>query len=800
MNDLVSVLALPAVWSVGEPSRILETSLDALMGILDLDFLYARVRLDSREVPTDALKTSLLSGTSGSREEIRQALNHWFGEDPQQWPEEKLMHLGGQEVSVFPIRMGIEAELGLFVAGSQRAGFPEQTESLMLSVAANQAAIGLQQALRLNEQKRVANELDRRIAERTRELAETNKELQLQVGLLQHLPVVAWTLKPDGTPDFVNQVWLEYSGQTFAFVCSYPEAWMTAVHPDDREAASKAFWEGVHSGRSFAIETRFRAQDGTYRWHLNRAVVFRNAEGEVLKFVGTTTDIDDQKRAEGDLRASETNLRQILDGIPGFVCTLSPVGQVELPNRRLLEYFGKTLEEVNAWPTNDLVHPDDLPRVTAEITHSFRAGAPYDSELRYRRADGVYRWFQVRILPVRDADGRIIRWYGLITDIDDRKRAEDELKRSEARHRVVVETASDAVVSIDEGGAIILANPSTKRIFGYSQEELIGKPLTILIPGAMRKLHETGFKRYLETGARHLNWQGTEMTALRASGEEFPAEVSFGEMTAGQQRVFTGFIRDISEKKRSEEELRNTHAELARMMRVMTIGQLTASIAHEVSQPLSGIITNASTCFRMLKSDPPNIDGARETVQRTIRDGNRASEVITRLRTLFSKKQIDVEPLDLNEAAREVIALLSGELERNSVILKQEFSDHLPTVQGDRVQLQQVILNLLRNASDAMSGIEDRPRQMVVRTELEGEVVRLSVQDSGVGFTPEVAGQMFESFFTTKSDGMGIGLSVSRSIIEANHGQLWATANDGPGATFAFSIPCEHGSHNQGGP
>ena len=419
-------------------------------------------------------------------------------------------------------------------------------------------------------------------------------------------------------------------------------------------------------------------------------------------------------------------------------------------------------------------------------------------EHRCRRADGVYRWFQSSARPVRDTGRRITGWYVLITDIDDRKRAEDELKRSEARHRVVVETASDAVVSIDESGQIILANPATKRIFGYNPEDLIGKPLTVLMTRAIGKLHEAGFNRYLETGARHLNWRGTEMTALRANGEEFPAEISFGEMTVDGRKIFTGFIRDISEKKRSEEELRNTHAELSRMMRVMTIGQLTASIAHEVSQPLSGIIMNASTCLRYVDGyDLPNIDGARETAQRTIRDANRASEVITRLRTLFSKKQIEVAPLDLNEAAREVIALLSGELERNNVILKHEFSEHLPAVNGDRVQLQQVILNLLRNASDAMNGIEDRPRQVVLRTELEGEDVCLSVQDSGVGFTPEVANQMFESFYTTKSDGMGVGLSVSRSIIEANRGRLWATVNGGPGATFAFSIPCGHGSSPQ---
>ena len=223
------------------------------MEILELHFLYARVRLDSQGARIEALRTA---GPNHGREEIKQSLNHWFREDPQQWPEELIWHPGGQDVSVFPIRMGLEGELGLIVAGSQRAGFPEQTEKLILSVAANQAAIGLQQALRLHEQKQVATELDRRVADRTRELAETNEDLQLQVGLLQHLPVSAWTLKPDGTPDFVNQVWLEFSGQTLDFIRSHPEAWMTAVHPDDRETASRVFWAGVRSGQGFAMETR----------------------------------------------------------------------------------------------------------------------------------------------------------------------------------------------------------------------------------------------------------------------------------------------------------------------------------------------------------------------------------------------------------------------------------------------------------------------------------------------------------------------------------------------------------------
>jgi C4-dicarboxylate-specific signal transduction histidine kinase len=232
------------------------------------------------------------------------------------------------------------------------------------------------------------------------------------------------------------------------------------------------------------------------------------------------------------------------------------------------------------------------------------------------------------------------------------------------------------------------------------------------------------------------------------------------------------------------------HGEIAMLTQVMSLGVLTASIAHEVNQPLSGIVTNASTCLRMLAADPPNLAGAREAARRAIRDGNRASEVIARLRALFGKKRAVTESVDLNETAREVIALLLNELQKNRVTLRLELDAGLPLVQGDSVQLQQVILNLVRNASDAMSTINDRPRQLAIRTERYQNRVRLSVEDVGIGFDPQAASGLFEAFYTTKDDGMGIGLSISRSIIERHHGRLWATLNDGPGATFSFAIPC----------
>jgi PAS domain S-box-containing protein len=269
------------------------------------------------------------------------------------------------------------------------------------------------------------------------------------------------------------------------------------------------------------------------------------------------------------------------------------------------------------------------------------------------------------------------------------------------------------------------------------------------------------------------------------------------------QLEYIAAVQDVTQRRRSEEALAKARSELARVARVTSMGALTASIAHELNQPLSGIITNASTCLRMLAANPPNVDGALETARRTIRDGNRASDVITRLRALFSKKDATTEPVDLNEATREVIALLRSELQRSRVILQAELNDDLPSVIGDRVQLQQVILNLLRNASDAMSGVDDRPRQLVIRTARdEDDRVRLTVRDTGVGFDPQAVDRLFDAFYTTKNDGMGIGLSVSRSIIESHHGRLWAEPNDGPGATFSFYVPQRSesvkGAHNLG--
>ena len=410
------------------------------------------------------------------------------------------------------------------------------------------------------------------------------------------------------------------------------------------------------------------------------------------------------------------------------------------------------------------------------------------NEQRVLGKDGKYRWFLIRYNPLLDEQGRIDRWYVAAFDIEDRKRAEAQveqayLRLAEAQRlsktgSFITDLVADDHNWSEETFRIFEFDPATKVTVQMIRDMVHPEDLpsfdAVIARGMTGMDVDFVFRIVTSRGAvKHIRGMARVMAQV------------------GGRPLFIGALQDVTESKVAEEALDRARSELAHVARVTTLNALTASIAHEINQPLSGIITNASTCLRMLNGDPPNVDGARETARRTLRDGNRASDVITRLRALFSKKEFTLEPLDLNEATREVIALSLSDLQRNRVILRSELAEDLPPVIGDRVQLQQVILNLLRNASDAMAGVDDRPRHLLIRTRREGDDrVRLSVQDTGTGVNPQDLERLFEAFYTTKSDGMGIGLSVSRSIIERHHGRLWAEPNDGPGATFSFSIPC----------
>jgi hypothetical protein len=813
LNDLVSILALPAMWSGGPPNQIVHTLLDALLGMLCLDLVYARFQDPAGGAPIEILKISP-SVNRVSPDEIHKTINESFGDDPQKWPSRFCAPIGAEDISIVSQRCGLHGEIGVIVAGAQRADFPGQAETLLLSVAANEAVIGLHEARRRLEQERVAEDLDRRVAERTAELAAVNDELRREISerhraeealleselnsrlILHSIPGLVCTMSPAGEVDYFNPQILEYFGKT-------PEelkGWASSdvIHPDDLPRVAAAFMHSITTGTPYDIEHRCRRADGVYRWFQARWLPRRDTADRITGWGGLMTDIDDRKRAEDAIRASECDLSSIINTIPMLAWSARPDGSCDFLNQRWLDFTGLSAEQALGSGWRETIHPEDAKGVLDSWQMALATGQLADVEARMRRFDGQYRWFLFRASPLRDESGKIVKWYGTNTDIDDRKRAEEELQRSEA--------------FLAEGERLSLSGSFLWRLdtdeITFSEQlyriHELDRDSPVTLERISSRIHPEDLPLLSEKieGARAgsdsiLNY---EIRMRMPNGSvKYVRTVAHGTRDRDGRPEIIGAVQDVTERRLAEEALSQARSDLAHVTRVTSLGVLTASIAHEVNQPLSGIITNASTCLRMLAADPPNIEGARETAKRTIRDGNRASELVTRLRALFSKKESTTEPVDLNDAAKEVIALSLSELQRNRVILRREFADDLPVVIGDRVQLQQVILNLLRNASDAMRPVNDRPRQLRIRTErCTDDQVRLTVQDAGVGLDPKAMDRLFQAFYTTKDDGMGIGLSVSRSIIERHHGRLWAEPNEGPGATFSFCIPPKGGASDAG--
>ena len=503
----------------------------------------------------------------------------------------------------------------------------------------------------------------------------------------------------------------------------------------------------------------------------------------------------------GAKRSSEPlDLQALIETIPALVVCVLADGSAEFANRAWQEYTGRPLQQLtgsSSW--HSTIHPNDLAKFLHDSTVGLMPGKSVDTEARLRRADGQYRWFSIRkTLAVSRTQGREPSLRTLIAceDIEERKEEESARRFSEKQYRLVVETASDAVISVNDSSTILFANSATMRVFGYAPAELIGKPLTILMPEFLRKLHEAGFKRYLATGRRHINWQGTELTGLHKDGQEFPVEVSFGELTKDGHQIFTGFIRDISERKQAEEiqkqaqkAIQTAQAELARVSRLTTMGELAASIAHEVNQPLTAVNNNSNACLRLLANQNLQPDVLRQALEEIVADGTRASAIIARIRAFIKKAPVEKNSLDVNEVIGEVLAMAGHGFEENRIVLKSELAQALPPLLGDRVQLQQVLLNLIMNGIEAMSTVTDRPRLLWVQSRIDesGDVL-IEVRDSGTGLGLE-GDRVFTPFFTTKANGMGMGLSISRSLIEGHGGRLRATPNSPHGAVFSFTLP-----------
>ena len=687
VNDLTSLLALPAIWSGSDAPDIARSLLDVLMVMLQLDFLYIRLKDAMGGAPIEMVRRTQSQRKVAASEEIGAMLDQWLGEDPATWAPRARTSVFGDDMYIVPLRLGLQAETGMIVAGSRREGFPAEHETLVLSVAANLGLIGTKEAWLRADRDRATAELDQRVAQRTSELAAANLELKKEIA--------------------------------------------------ERQLA----------------EARLRQE-------------------------------------EAELRLSEARKAVIVDSALDCIVSIDHQGQITEFNPAAERTFGYRRDEVMGRMLADVAIPPSLQESHRQGLARYLATGKARVigrriEMLAMRADGSE--FPVELAITRSPLDDPPSFIGYLRDITERKRAEEELRRSEMFLAETRRLSSTGGFSKRITTGVITWSAEVYRMFELDP----AMPLTL--ERIMARVHPEdiqSFNEMLEWQQRGVDYEHDYRLLMPDQSVKYLHVVAHARRDQEGELEYFAAVQDVTQRRIAEAALTKARSELAHMTRVTSLGAMTASIAHEVNQPLSGIITNASTCLRMLAADPPNVAGARETARRTIRDGNRASDVITRLRALFSNKHATVETMDLNEAAREVITLSLSELQRHRATLRQEFATDLPPVIGDRIQLQQVILNLLLNAADAMSTIDDRPRRLVIRTEREDDDhVRLSVQDVGIGFDPQSANQLFEAFYTTKSGGMGIGLAVSRSIIETHGGRLWAVPNDGPGATFAFSIP-----------
>jgi PAS domain S-box-containing protein len=551
------------------------------------------------------------------------------------------------------------------------------------------------------------------------------------------------------------------------------------------KVVSTGRWEGelVHTKRDGSQVTV------ASRWSLRRG-----ESGQPPAVLESNTDITERKRAEQEIRGARRNLQATIDTIPVIVASYLPDGTRDFANRTWQAYAGISREDARQVDWAALVHLDDVEAAQRQWSECLTSGRPFQMELRFLRADGEYRWHLVRRVPLRDENGDVIKWYSAGVDVEDQKRAEAALRRSEAYSAEAQRLSQTGSFGwrMDDGKTIW--SKETYRILGYDRTV---KPS---VESVLARVHPDDLQMVqhqldrANQGNRNFDF---EHRLLMPDGQvkELHVRARRVRFDAGPEEI-VGAVMDITEAKRAQQALQTAQAELAHATRVTTLGEMTASIAHEVNQPLAGIVTNGEAGMRWLTREVPQIEEARHAIERIIRDADRASGVVRRVRALSKKAAPEKTRLDINDVINDATLLVQREVLSHRVALRLDLEPGLCTVVGDRVQLQQVIINLVINGIEAMTDVAEQQRRLVVRSRARDGQALVAVEDAGTGIDRENANRLFSAFYTTKPSGMGMGLSISRSIAEAHGGRIWATNNEGPGATIQFTLPLSDDSQS----
>jgi PAS domain S-box-containing protein len=796
LRDLVALSAVPATWVEREPQAIAAGLADVLVGSLYLDFAFVRLR-----DPKGGAAVEVARGGAWK------ALPEWLQNHPAiagQFSRREIipdLGDGAKPCHGIIIPIGVNAEGGLVAAACGRADFPDEIDQLLLSVAANQAATAFRSASLAHELRKARNELEAKVAERTADLQRSETYLA-EAQRLSHTGSFGWKVSSGA---------FYWSEETFRiFECDRAnrptvDLALRRTHPDDRAIVQRILDRAQQERKDFDFEHRLLMPDGFVKYLHVVAHASRDDESTV-EFVGAVTDITERKRAEENLQRSEAYLAeaQRLSRAGSYALSLA-TREIVHWSEEMYRLYGFDLEE--GIPPFEAVlqriHPEDRDRVADEIEGAIRERTDYEVVFRVVLPDGTMKYIYGVGHPVFNAFGDLTEHIGTAMDVTERKRAEEERERLLASERAALAEAvaaqqrfRDLVNSVE--GIVWEADAQTFAFSFVSEqaERILGYPLE-------RWLSEPAFwKDHLHPEDR--DW-ATEF-CVKATAEKRDHDFEYRMIAADGSPVWLrdivtveverdratrvrGVMVDITKWKHAEQAMRQAQADLAHISRVTTMGELTASLAHELNQPIAAAVTNAKTCLRWLTRDQPDIEEACDAASRIVSDATRAADIISRIRLQFKKSAPQREWVDVNDVIREMIVLLRNEANRYSISIRTELTGDLPSVMADRVQLQQVFMNLMLNGIDAMKDMSPAG-ELTIRSRAEDGQLLISVSDAGVGLPPQVD-QIFSAFFTTKLNGIGMGLTISRSIIESHGGRLWATANSGRGTTFHFTLPSD---------
>jgi PAS domain S-box-containing protein len=620
--------------------------------------------------------------------------------------------------------------------------------------------------------------------------------------IIDLIPAMVWSATSEGMLDFANQHFLEFIGAPLQEISGV--GFYKLFHPDDTEHLASEWHDIMASKNAREVVGRLKRADGQYRWCTLRQKPRLDAEGNVVRWYGVVLDIEDRKQAENALKetktalaASEENLSLIINSLPVLVWSARPDGSADFVNRSWLDYAGRPADQILEWGFLDLYHPDDIPGMVDIWKRDLEHSDHTVLKGRIRGADGNYRWFYFSGRKLVDANG-VVRWFGVNIDIEDLQYAENALRESEAALResehklnLIINTIPAMAWSCTSDGRLEYFNRNLVEYVGLPFDEIVGF-------GFYRMFHPD------DVEPMRMAWDDivaskksrpVDARIRRADGEYRWFNLRQSPLLDSDGNVvrWYGVVVDIEDRKRAEESLRQSQSDLAHVTRMTATGELAVSIAHEVNQPLMAIVTNAGTCLRWLQPGHTDLEQARLAAERIVKDGHRAGDIITSIRAMAQKLPARIEQTDFKPAVREVLDLLRGELQRREIEVVLDMSDAPVEIIGDRTQIQQVVLNLVMNSAEAMAA-SSRARRINIRCSAEEQLVSVSVSDTGHGISIDELDRVFEAFYSTKADGIGMGLSICRSIVEAHGGRIWASAaENGIGGLFTFTLPMSEG-------